>query len=143
MTLQHILDHRVCASKQVSLAGIRSSHLLLERHRLVGRVFLSKSRDVPHPHSQVHRSRDNEVFFRVELGTPVGFEMGNGLGFTAKFKALERGDLHDVVVMSTVQSRADISSERSPHPGDRQESSRQDGDAVSGLPVPNSDRLVV
>ena len=76
VSLEHVLDDRVGRSEQVRLTRARSLHLLLHRHRLMGCVLLSKTRDVPHSDREIHRRRDDEVLLRVELSAPVGRKQG-------------------------------------------------------------------
>jgi hypothetical protein len=64
--------HGIGVSKQIGLALVGSRQLLLHAHRcLMSLVLLFKPGDIPNSNSEIHRSRNDQVFGGVELGRPV------------------------------------------------------------------------
>jgi hypothetical protein len=69
MAFEDKFNNSVGVSKHVCLV-IRASHLLFEGHRSRGRVFLSKSGNIPHTHRLVKRGGHDQILLGVELRTP-------------------------------------------------------------------------
>lgn len=109
MSLQDVLDDSIRTAEEISLTRVRSLHLLLERHWLMGSVLLSETRDVPNSDCQIHRGRNDEIFLGMELSTPGGLtERGMKVqlaGSRLRPSLDVKLHAHDVVVVSAIKRR--------------------------------------
>jgi hypothetical protein len=92
VTFEDVLDDSVGVAEEVGLAGVRSLHLLFEGKGSGGSRLLAeacrdllvstlareeyarggkRTRDVPHSHGLIHRSRHDVVLLRVKLSAPA------------------------------------------------------------------------
>lgn len=142
VALEDVLDDGVRVAKEVGLARIGALDLLFKRERLGGRVLLAeacarvdlvslraegrrlqdveeRTRNVPHAHGLIHRSRNDVVLLGVELSAPAAPRTRVSSGPPC-YSPARQACSHDVVVVAG-----------------------ENGNALARLPVPDPDRLVV